>query len=103
MFMKYFEYIVWLVIFLSIIFMVYKVFVYIKKKHFQKIVKINVLRMQQKKGYITFYSSEILDKIVDLLFNKYEFLSFMSNESESKKILNPSSCTNISAKLLGFF
>lgn len=42
-------------------------------------------------------------KLVDLLFNKYELLSFMSNESESKKILNPSSCTNISAKLLGFF
>lgn len=70
MFVKYFEYIVFVSAIFSIIIIVWKMFAYIKKKHFQKIVKISILRRQQKKGYATFYSSEIIDRVVNLLFNK---------------------------------
>lgn len=66
--MKYFEYVFLILFLLPIILPSVAYFVWLRLRHFQKLARMNILKMQQNSTSETFFSTEVINTSVLLLF-----------------------------------
>lgn len=67
---KYFEYIFVIIFAISVVLPLWWLYLHIRLKHLQKLVRLRIMKRQQKSENNTFFSSEILNKCCKTLFYK---------------------------------